>query len=43
MKVGAYKGYAISVLMRDEHCPLHVHVRGFSDGSRVMLPVAGLP
>lgn len=28
MKVGAYKGYVISVLLRDEHCPPHVHVRG---------------
>lgn len=28
MKVGAYKGYVISVFIRDEHCPPHVHVRG---------------
>lgn len=28
MKVGAYKGYVISVFLRDEHCPPHVHVRG---------------
>ncbi|MFL1418824.1 DUF4160 domain-containing protein [Pseudomonas fildesensis] len=28
MRVGAYKGYVISVFLRDEHCPPHVHVRG---------------
>ena len=28
MRVGAYKGYVISVFIRDEHCPPHVHVRG---------------
>ena len=28
MRVGAYKGYVISVFTRDEHCPPHVHVRG---------------
>lgn len=28
MRVGAYKGYVISVWLRDEHCPPHVHVRG---------------
>ncbi|MBV4452790.1 MULTISPECIES: DUF4160 domain-containing protein [Pseudomonas] len=28
MKVGAYRGYVISVFLRDEHCPPHVHVRG---------------
>ncbi|MCF5052211.1 DUF4160 domain-containing protein [Pseudomonas syringae] len=28
MKVGAYKGFVISVFLRDEHCPPHVHVRG---------------
>lgn len=28
MRVGAYKGYVISVFVRDEHCPPHVHVRG---------------
>ena len=28
MKVGTYKGYVIAVLLRDEHCPPHVHVMG---------------
>ncbi|AZE75056.1 hypothetical protein C4K00_4865 [Pseudomonas synxantha] len=28
MRVGAYKGYVISVFVRDEHCPPYVHVRG---------------
>lgn len=28
MRVGTYKGYVISVFIRDEHCPPHVHVRG---------------
>lgn len=28
MRVGAYKGYVISVFIRDEHCPPHVHVSG---------------
>ncbi|MCK1783553.1 DUF4160 domain-containing protein [Pseudomonas sp. TNT11] len=28
MKVGTYKGHVISVFLRDEHCPPHVHVRG---------------
>ena len=28
MRVGAYKGYVISVFIRDEHCPPHVHVWG---------------
>jgi len=28
MRVGNYKGYVISVFIRDEHCPPHVHVRG---------------
>ncbi|AZF39441.1 hypothetical protein C4J88_4698 [Pseudomonas sp. R4-39-08] len=28
MRIGAYKGYVISVFLRDEHCPPHVHVRG---------------
>lgn len=28
MRVGAYKGYVISVFVRDEHCPPHVHVMG---------------
>ncbi|MDL2183417.1 DUF4160 domain-containing protein [Pseudomonas sp. ChxA] len=34
MKVGAYKGYVISVLLRDEHCPPHVHVRGMGWDAR---------
>lgn len=28
MRVGTYKGYVISVFIRDEHCLPHVHVRG---------------
>lgn len=28
MKIGTYKGYVIAVLLRDEHCPPHVHVDG---------------
>ncbi|NWA68471.1 DUF4160 domain-containing protein [Pseudomonas reactans] len=28
MRVGTYKGYVISVFIRDEHCPPHVHVWG---------------
>ncbi|KTB55542.1 DUF4160 domain-containing protein [Pseudomonas allii] len=28
MRIGTYKGYVISVFIRDEHCPPHVHVRG---------------
>lgn len=28
MRIGTYKGFVISVLLRDEHCPPHVHVRG---------------
>ncbi|NMZ40464.1 DUF4160 domain-containing protein [Pseudomonas proteolytica] len=28
MRVGAYKGHVIAVLLRDEHCPPHVHVMG---------------
>lgn len=28
MKVFVYKGYAVVVMLRDEHCPPHVHVDG---------------
>ncbi|MGC5701877.1 DUF4160 domain-containing protein [Pseudomonas sp. NFXW11] len=28
MKVFAYKGYAVVIMLRDEHCPPHVHVDG---------------
>ncbi|MGY2292620.1 DUF4160 domain-containing protein [Pseudomonas sp. SDO528_S397] len=28
MRVSTYKGYVIAVLLRDEHCPPHVHVAG---------------
>ena len=28
MRIGTYKGCVISVFLRDEHCPPHVHVRG---------------
>lgn len=28
MKVFAYKGYAVVIMLRDEHCPPHVHVEG---------------
>lgn len=28
MRIGTYKGFVISVLLRDEHCPPRVHVRG---------------
>lgn len=28
MRVGTYKGHAIAVFLRNEHCPPHVHVAG---------------